>query len=164
MNYAQVVRKYFAAKLQTDIAKDGQVPGFANWFRDAKPEEKRRAFDELLVECKAAGVEAEPAPETWLPEDVHPHAPAYMAMRLALLKDIETQHLRPFEVAAYLELQRSAFPQIDPREIAIYKRMGEVWEPWRGYDAEYGQGIAPGTPRWNPETQRIEPWPHESHA
>lgn len=148
VTHDQVIREFWAAYLESDVAKDGAVKGFSAWWDRTDPQLRAEAQRmELLCwrRVKAGASVTEAVADSvrelvrWQEHRVRPRKarPGYVTYRLGLRERIRHEGLRPFEVAAMLELAMAEHPEIPIAEIDAYRAMGEEWQPWQGFDFDY---------------------------
>lgn len=144
--HESVTRQFWAVYLDTEVGKEGQVPGFAAWWRSATDYARQQVarychFAWVKIqrdgrdaeECIGSGVRAvrEQLRLYRAPAEI-PADPAYTAFRIALVQRILDEKLKPIEVARILEAEADRFPQVTVEECVAYREMGERWQPWSG--------------------------------
>lgn len=161
---AEVVREFWAAFLDSEVEKDGQVKGYRAWW-DRADDDLRAALIAAERDCWRrfrGGVALDDAVADTVSEvrsylrhrkPPRPVRPEYMRYRLALADRVREENLRPFEVAALLEQAMTQHSEILSAELAAYRSMGEVWHEWRGYHFDYAANL----PAW---LARGEPYRH----
>lgn len=137
-----VVRRFYALFLESSVASDGQVKGFAKWYDTSTRYARQKA--EAMAEAawrKINGGHPDPdeviilavqglrlALEYAPPIQETRSSPEYAAFRFDLIRMIQDQNLRPLEVAAILEQRRAEFPEIETWEIENLRDAREDWK------------------------------------
>lgn len=133
------IRQFWAAFLESRVERDGDVPGFADWWAGATEWARKTAGRYCSRAVLSGGGEDEIGVAVVglraalrFPPTEQRSDHAYGLFRLQVIQDIFSKGLKPIDVAQILESAADKFPQITYEECRRYREMNDIWQPWVG--------------------------------